>query len=135
MSNKGSGIAVALPLTYSPADGPYYLNKTMGQVIKQNLKNLILTAPGERLMDPNFGVGLHTYLFEQMSGDVMDQLVQAIREQKDLYIPVVNIESIDFITSDEDRTLGYNEVQVILSYNIAPFAGSDRLVISSTMTI
>ena len=31
--------------------------------IKQNFKNLILTVPGERVMLPDFGVGLKQYLF------------------------------------------------------------------------
>ena len=135
MSSNRIGISVAVPLVYSPTDGPYQLNKTVGQAIKQNFKTLILTAPGERIMDPEFGVGLHRYLFEPMSGSVMDQLVQKIREQKDIYIPALNIEEIQFQTSDENSTLAFNEVQVVITYNLAPFAGSDQLVITSTMTI
>ena len=65
----------------------------------------------------------------------MDQLVQKIREQKDIYIPAINIEEIQFQTSDENSTLAFNEVQVVITYNLAPFAGSDQLVITSTMTI
>ena len=35
------GYSVALPLTYNKQDGPFLLNKTMQQVVKQNLKNLV----------------------------------------------------------------------------------------------
>ena len=34
--SKLEGISVKLPLSYSQEDGPYKLNKTLGDVIKQN---------------------------------------------------------------------------------------------------
>lgn len=135
MSNKGLGISVSVPLRYSPVDGPYELNKTVGQAIRQNFKTLILTAPGERLMDPMFGVGLRQYLFEPLTGPVMDNLVQEIREQKSIYLPAVNIEEIQFVTSDENSVLAYNEVQLVINYNLSPYVGSDQLVITSAVTI
>lgn len=36
--------------------------------IKQNLKMIILTNPGEKIMDPEFGIGIRRYLFEHASG-------------------------------------------------------------------
>jgi hypothetical protein len=37
---------------------------------KQNLKMLVLTNPGERVMNPDFGVGIKFYLFELTDGTV-----------------------------------------------------------------
>jgi hypothetical protein len=51
------GYSVALPFVYNKEDGPYALNKNMLDVVKQNLKTLILTDRGERIMLPEFGVG------------------------------------------------------------------------------
>ena len=42
----------------------YEMLVTIKQTTKQNLKCLLLTAPKERMMDPEFGVGLKKYLFE-----------------------------------------------------------------------
>ena len=53
-----NGISPKLPLLVDKQDGPYGLNKRLNQSIKQNFKNLILTSPGERVMIPEFGVGL-----------------------------------------------------------------------------
>jgi len=53
-----SGLSPKLPLTVSEVFGPYNLNTNFEDLAKQNLKMLILTIPGERIMDPNFGVGL-----------------------------------------------------------------------------
>jgi len=132
---KRQGISPKLPLSYDLEDGPYRLNKTLGEAIKQNYKNIILTSPGERVMMPHFGVGLYNYLFENMDGDTFDDLASKIQEQTRLYAPDVNLISVDFITSDEDRNLSLNEVQVIIKYNTIPYGEEDELVISSNTTI
>lgn len=50
-------ISPRLPLASDTRFG-YTMLVTMKQAIAQNLKCLMLTAPGERIMDPEFGVGL-----------------------------------------------------------------------------
>jgi len=132
--SKRQGISPAVPLVYDKTDGPYRLNKTLLEAIKQNFKNLILTSPGERVMLPDFGVGLNNYLFENMDGDVFDALVSRIKEQTSFYIPSINLETIDFLTSDEVTTMAFNEVQVVIKYNILPLDAQDQLIITSVMT-
>lgn len=36
--------------------------------IRQKILTLLLTSPGERIMDPRFGIGIKKYIFEQTSG-------------------------------------------------------------------
>ena len=132
--SKLQGISPQLPLVYSHTDGPYQLNKTLKDVVRQNLKMLILTAPGERIMVPEFGVGLHRYLFDQITGNTFSKVSQNISEQVARYIPAVNLEEVIFVTSDEDSTLGLNDVRTVIKYNILPLAGSDQLIITTTMT-
>ena len=60
-----SGISPKLPLATGFKNGVYELNTDVLQAMEQNLKNLVLTSPGERVMDPLFGVGLKNFLFEQ----------------------------------------------------------------------
>ena len=38
--------------------------KTETEQLKSNFLNLLLTEPGERVMEPNFGIGLKKLLFE-----------------------------------------------------------------------
>jgi uncharacterized protein len=132
--SKRQGISPQVPLVYDYVDGPYRLNKTIGETLRQNFKNLILTGPGERIMEPQFGVGLHRYLFEHMDGDVMGDLVSKIKEQTGIYLPSINLTAIDFITSDEEPTLSANQITVVITYNILPNNTQDQLQITSTMT-
>ena len=86
MSNL-RGISPKIPLVYSETDGPYQLNKTLRETIQQNLKMLILTMPGERIMEPDFGVGLYRFLFDSVSEDTFSRASTRIQEQVQRYIP------------------------------------------------
>jgi phage baseplate assembly protein W len=59
------GLSIALPLSLDEKDGPYKSNMTLDEVAQQNIKMIVLTSPGERVMEPDFGVGIRNYLFEQ----------------------------------------------------------------------
>ena len=90
-----AGISVKLPLSRDPESG-YKLNKTLREVARQNLKMLVLTAPGERIMIPAFGVGLRNYLFENMSSEVFHSIRQEIISQAQAYFPFIVINSVNF---------------------------------------
>lgn len=90
------GISPALPLDYDQSDGPYRLTKSMTEAIIQNFKNLVLTNPGERIMDPNFGVGIRQYLFELETLGVQNDIITKIREQVRRYLNAVEVLDIRF---------------------------------------
>ena len=131
MAGKMEGISVKLPLTYGNTDGPYILNKNIGEVVKQNFKNLLLTSPGERVMLPDFGVGLRTLLFEEISGSTYERVSARIRDQVFTYLPFINIENIAFVSSDEDPTLPLNAVVVNIHFNLGAIDTSDTLSVRS----
>jgi phage baseplate assembly protein W len=90
--------------------------------------------PGERIMVPNFGVGLHGFLFEGVTEDTFSRISTRIQQQVSQFIPAINLTEITFSTSDEDSSLKLNEVRVSIKYDILPYNGSDELIITSTMT-
>ena len=117
-----ASLAPKLPLTINSADG-YTAIKSIKRLIKQNLKMLILTNPGERVMEPEFGVGIRQFLFENFQSDVYARIDERIRQQVSVYLPVVSITSIEFGTSDiEDNLLALR-----LEYRIPDIAVSDLL--------
>jgi phage baseplate assembly protein W len=94
-----AGISPKLPLQLNPEDG-LALTKTLKEMIKQNLKMLILTAPGERLMIPEYGVGLRNFLFEQNADVTRAALSNAIRDQVRIYMPFVNLGEVIYDFSE-----------------------------------
>jgi phage baseplate assembly protein W len=114
------GYSVSLPLVYNKEDGPFALNKNMIDVVKQNLKTLILTDKGERIMLPNFGVGLRKFLFENMSDTINVQIEQEIIEQVRRYMPFVNIRRVLVLEDPDILNKLYISVEFIVpALNVA----------------
>ena len=90
------GISPALPLNYDQLDGPYRLTKTIKETISQNFKHLVLTNPGEKIMDPDFGVGIRQFLFELDNGGVQEEIRERIYQQAGKYLSSVQVLDIRF---------------------------------------
>jgi phage baseplate assembly protein W len=67
---------------------------------KANLKNLLMTKKGERVMQPEFGTGLDSLLFEPMDSTFETELQDTITETVSYWLPYVNIEEIDIEMTD-----------------------------------
>ena len=129
------GLSPKLPLSVDKIDG-YALTKNFKQVAQQNLKMVILTAPGERVMDPNFGVGLRSFLFENASDTTFSLVEERIREQTRIYVPYITIQSINFLSSENDFSKTKapgdslsNYLKLEIKYSIP------SMFISSTLTL
>jgi phage baseplate assembly protein W len=119
------GLAPLLPLTFSK-EGPYNLITELKDLVKQNFKNLILTEPGERIMDNNFGVGLKQYLFENITVALQQDISQNIRQQKAKYMPYVNIDNIEF----ENDQNAPNYLGISIYYSIPSLSIEDVLSVA-----
>lgn len=121
-----AGLTPKLPLVIDESDGAYLLIKDFRELVKQNFKNLILTAPGERIMDINFGVGIRNYLFENAGADLEREISDKILEQVDTYMPFVDIVGITFQDSENYSNL----LNMEITYFVGALNLSDSLSIS-----
>ena len=126
-------ISPQLPLTPDNRYG-YTMLVTMRQTISQNLKCLMLTAPGERIMDPEFGVGLKKYLFKNYGPEVVKNIKVNIRQQVSKYMPFVSIQDAqvtfgDISTQNPDST-NANKMHVSIKYVVQSVGISDVLNLS-----
>ena len=115
-----SGYCAKLPITRTPEDGHFELTKTVASEIKQNFKILLLTMPGERVMDSNFGVGIQRYLFEQNVQSTWADIDARIRSQTKTYIPAIRINNIKFITTENTRGVNENYLGLRIDFTIVP---------------
>ena len=92
---KKVGIGITLPIQKGN-DG--YFNQTFNtsDAIKTNIKNLLLTKRGERVMQPNFGTTLWNILFENDTDDtpISDKIEKSIESAIKFWLPFVSIEQI-----------------------------------------
>ena len=127
------GLSPKLPLQIDQIDG-YALTKNFKQVAQQNLKMLILTNPGERIMIPEFGVGIKTYLFENATQITFDTIEEKIRQQVRIYLPYITIDAINFLSEKNDFSESpiepsslSNYVHLQIKYRIPSLFISDTL--------
>lgn len=121
-----------LPLNRNFQTG-YKLIKDYKELVKQNLKNLLLVIPGERMMDPNFGVGLRQYLFEPETPGLHEAIASRIQQQIMKYLSYIEIENIDITTPSGDPYMDMHTLDVRVEYRIIPLAISDTLEITTTI--
>ena len=76
---------------------------TTQEQVKSNLINVLLTEPGERVYEPNFGVGLKTLLFENQIKE--DELEGRIKDQCAFYVPEVDITNLIIQLIPDSHTL------------------------------
>jgi phage baseplate assembly protein W len=124
-----SGISARLPLQYDSVDGPYGLTKTYEEVVKQNFKMLLLTNPGEKIMDQNYGVGIYNLLFEQVGQNSFAGIRARIEQQASFYMPFIRIIDISFESAQDSMDILENEVNIKIKYEILPLKRNDVLQI------
>ena len=116
------GLSVALPLRIDPIDGAYGLNKKVSEVASQNLRMIILTSPGERIMYPEFGVGIRQFLFEQNTSETISAVDGKIRQQVARYAPYIKILDLtvqsptDLYSANQGKIS--NRLNIMIKYSI-----------------
>ena len=117
-----ASLSIKLPITKDSADG-FTMIKDFQTLIKQNLKMLLLTSRGERVMEPSFGVGLKTYIFSSFTQSTFDDIEANIIKQVAIYIPVIVIKEINFVADDHDL----NMLRVSIKYSVPSINVADLL--------
>lgn len=99
--DKRKAIGVRVPFTKK---GVFQFNYTTKDQIKSNLINLLLTSPGERYHQPNYGVGLREILFEQNTtvNERISTLKSKIDQNISFHLPQVRVEDLNVSTLDKE---------------------------------
>ncbi len=115
--------APILPLEVEDGTINGFTDSEITELVKQNVKALLMTHPGERIMHPGFGVGIERYLFELRSSDVNTRVKSAINSQMRQYMPGINV--LELTTRYEDDLR--NTLFVKISYEIDFLKIKDQL--------
>jgi uncharacterized protein len=64
--------------------------------IEQAIELILATAPGERPMRPEFGCGVHDFVFDSIDASTVGRMELAIRDALDRWEPRVIVDSVEF---------------------------------------
>ena len=115
--NKNVTIGVAFPLDEVNI---FKGTQTIREQVKSNLINLLLTEQGERVNEPDFGVGLKKLLFEQNLN--REELEEKISFQINFFIPEISLVSISVGSINDE-----NKVFLTISYRFKTDGSTDAL--------
>ena len=82
----------------------FAMTKNSLQQAKHNLKNLLLTFPGERVHQPLFGSKLRALCFEQIDDSLPTRIEEEIRRSVGNWLPYINIIEIETLTEEGDKS-------------------------------
>ena len=101
----------------SDAGGIFAVNYTTLTQAKDNLKNLILTRKGERIMNPTFGCDIYKVLFEQMDGGLIESKIEStILDAVSNWLPYLNIDEIIFDYDNND--IDNNRINLEIKFSL-----------------
>ena len=124
------------PLVLSDIDGAYLGIRDLQENIKQNVRFLLLTSPGEWPGRPELGVGVKRFLFSNYPSPEILNIHKAIRDQFSRYLPFVEIQS-ELVDRDET---GYsfvdrNEIKLVVKYAVPSLKISDSMILGLGDTV
>lgn len=97
-------------------------NKDTINAVREDIKVLLMTVKGERVMHKNMGTSLpvlNGQLFEPIHKVEMVEKIRAdIQSQIESYLPFLSLQNINILTNEEDDTLKINQIRVSMSYLI-----------------
>ena len=92
-------VTVSFPLYQSGKNVGFDLieEKDLPKVVKFNLKNIILTNPGEKTWDLDFGVGIMQALFEPATAGLRHKIKERMSEQIEIYAPYIKVTNLGIL--------------------------------------
>ena len=117
--NKSAAVGVDIPFSEK---GVFKSNYTTKEATRNNLINYFLTNPGERPLNPNFGAGLRSFIFQQIADDNLDFLENEISSNLEKFFPNININNL-VVGKQED----INTINVSLDYSIINTGITDNI--------
>lgn len=95
-----------------------------------NLFSLLLTRKGERVMHPEFGIGIHYYLFESISAEILEVIREDIRTEINYWLPYIIMNKI-IVDFNPDQYL----LKIELTYKITSNGAENSIVLFVTETV
>ncbi len=82
--------------------------------IKESLFILLSTAPGERIMEPDYGCGIQTMVFENMTTNIITELQDIIERAILFFESRITLDSIEIDTKEQYDGL----LKILLNYTV-----------------
>jgi phage baseplate assembly protein W len=108
--------AIGITLPIQIGNTAFNQSFTTYEQAKSNIKNLLLTKKGERVMQPNFGSGLQELLFDFNDELLSTKIEETITTALENWLPYVVVQQINVNQSNDNKDR--NTVGITISFNV-----------------
>lgn len=92
MSERFIGRGWGFPMRVGPTGGIVMVERE--RELEEAIRLVLGTAPGERPMRPEFGCGIHEYVFAPGDGDTAGRVAQRVREALERWEPRIVVDEV-----------------------------------------
>ena len=120
-NDRDENIFIGMDLPFRKSDGTvgyFESTTTTFTSVRNNIKSLLMTTKGERIMQPSLGLNLRKYLFQQINDDTTILIENDIYDALKFWLPFVEIVDI-IITSAEESDIGRNSFKIDVKFSIS----------------
>jgi phage baseplate assembly protein W len=70
--------------------------------VRQSIAIILRTAPGERVMRPDFGCGIHNLVFDTISDELLGQILTEVSDALTRWEPRIQVQGVGAQQDDDD---------------------------------
>ena len=129
--NPNTYVGLSFPLRRDKFND-FAMTKNSLEQAKHNLKNLLLTSPGERAMQPEFGSNMRAICFEQVDKNLPVTIEKEVRNAVEIWLPYINIQEVNTLTEEQDQNKIHVEIK--FSTTLSPQSKEAITINASTST-
>ena len=117
IEDRDNNVFIGIDLPFRKSDGIegwFASTTTTIEAVKNNIRNLLSTHKGERYMQPNIGLNLRKFLFEQFTDELRLQIENDILDTLDFWLPFIQVKNLKVEMSSATAG-GVNNNKLIIS--------------------
>ena len=120
IEDRDNNVFIGIDLPFRKSDGIegwFASTTTTIKAVKNNIKNLLSTHKGERYLQPNIGLNLRKFLFEQFTDELRLQIENDILDTINFWLPFVQVKDLQVQMSSTNDSIN-NKLIINVVFNI-----------------
>ena len=122
IEDRDDNVFIGIDLPFRKSDGIegwFASTTTTIKSVKNNIRNLLSTHKGERYLQPNIGLNLRKFLFEQFTDELRLQIENDILDTFEFWLPFIQVKDLKVQMSDATAgSVNNNKLIISVVFNI-----------------
>lgn len=127
-----TNVTISVPFTNTISGWFDSVDNTKDAII-QDIKAFIFTNKNERVMRPNFGLGLKKYIFEPVDNQTNSQIYSDLQILLKKNFPFVELKKVELFNHINDNVLNVNEIRIVVYIEFKFGEDAEQITIEKTV--